>query len=122
MNEVYYRLTNVTYCFPYNTTRYIVNRFSKDCLSEENHKLLGVLAPYIQKKMTEQEVDEFLCKIIKNHPYMKDAIYVEITVDRYTKNYIENYQTLMIRNSDYEKERRSMYVASPIEWRYDYNG
>lgn len=116
MTNSYYQITNVTYCFPYKTACYLKNRFNKNCLLETNLDLLGVLAPYVNKEMTEQEADEFICEIIKGHPYMKDAMNITIDIDCFSKQGVSLYHTMTIKNDNYKKERKE-YVATPIKWR-----
>jgi hypothetical protein len=111
---MFYSISSISYCFPFDTSRHVLNRVFKSVSCEP--ELYGVLAPYIEKKMTEQEADDFLCEVIRKHPYIKDAMWLEIMVEWYDGSAAGIYQVLTIRNPNHGDNRRK-YEPTPIQWR-----
>ena len=98
-----YYINNITCCFPYGTRQ------------EVPYKYLGVLVDCLGV-MGESAMDDIICKIIKNHPIIKDAMWLEFDIDRRTGKYVENYHNIVIKNDNYD-ENKSSYDFTPIEWR-----
>lgn len=111
---MHYSLDMITYCFPYGTRKFAWYRGRKR--NSGKPELHGVITPYIDKKMTEQEADEFLCEIIRRHPFMKDAMWLEFHVMWHDGNARGFYHPLTIKNPECGEENRS-YEPSPIQWR-----
>lgn len=111
---MHYRITLISYCFPYGTRNYIYSRHGNSKYGQSH--LYGVLAPYVDRTMTEQEADDFLCEMIRRHPFVDDAMWLEIHVEWFEGNTSGFYQTLTIRNPNHSSERKQ-YISSPIRWR-----
>lgn len=95
MNEAYYGIVSVSYCFPFCTTQWLLNRFGDINTDMVN---MGVLKKYIGVQMTREEADELLCTIIKRHPFIPHAMELEVEIDRIVADSsFETYQTLTIR-------------------------
>lgn len=113
---MYYAISSITYCFPFDTTRSAMNRHGGHVYG--NPDQYGVLAPWIGKQMTEAEADDLLCQLIRKHPFMKDAMYLRIMVTWHAadRDLSGIYQSLSFSNPDAGSERKQ-YVPSPIQWR-----
>lgn len=103
---MYYSFDVISYCFPFGTRKNLY-RDNLEC---------GVLTPYIGKKMTEKEADDFLCEFIQKHPFMPDAMHLEIHMMWHEGNTSGFYQTLCMKNPNSGKENKK-YSPSPIQWR-----
>lgn len=103
---MYYSFDAISYCFPFDVNKRIYHD-DPNC---------GVLAPYIGKKMAEKEADDFLCEIIQRHPFMPDAMDLEIHMMWHEGNTSGFYQTLRMKNPNDGKENKK-YNPSPIRWR-----
>lgn len=102
----YYKLTHISYCFPYETERFV------------DEKDFGVFKPYLHKKMTEKEADDLLCKIIKKHPFMEDAMFLKFHVSWIDSPRIGSYQVIYVRSEKYNRQREGKNrEPSPIRWR-----
>lgn len=111
---MYYTLDMISYCFPFDTSKRILNRINQRLYGQP--ELYGVLAPYVDKQMTEQEADDFLCEVIRKHPFVKDAMCLDIYVMWHDGNMSGFYQTLNIRNPK-QGVGRQKYEPSPVQWR-----
>ena len=115
-NKMFYKLSSISYTFPYRTRHYIINQFNKNIPSEENMHLCGVLKPYIGKKLTESEADNLLAKIILMHPFMEGAMDIQIEISWFNNGMSGFYQVLNMHNSNDPKESKE-YIPTPIQWR-----
>lgn len=79
---------NVEFCFPYETSQ--TTSFS-------------FLFPNVNiEKMTREEVDDFICKLIKSHPYINNAMYIKFSI-------MEDsgfYHTLTFKNGNHKNQTR----------------
>lgn len=116
---MYYTLSSISYVFPFDTTKYLINSYQKSEPSNEQLVLCGVLAPYIKKKMTEKEADELLSEIIMRHPFIKGAMSIEIQIQYHTNQTTGYYQILTIKNFGVYGKESKPYRPTPIQWRQD---
>lgn len=61
----------------------------------------GVLEQYMGKKFSREEIDEIICEMIKNHPYIPGAWKLEIIIMRFKSIH----QILNFRNYDYHNQK-----------------
>lgn len=111
---MYYSIESISYVFPFGTRQHIYNRIGNSIYAQPD--LYGVLAPCIGKKMSEMEADDLLCELIHGHPFMKDAMHLDIHMMWVEGNMMGFYQTLSFRNNQAGKENKK-YKPSPIQWR-----
>lgn len=88
----YYIDDCITYCYPYETR----NR------TEE----YGVLKEYIGKTFNRDEIDKIICELITRHPYIENAMSLNIRI-LWTEGYIGGfYHTFEFSNDNSEKQKR----------------
>lgn len=106
MEKIFF-VRNVYCCFPYGVSQRIPSG------------KLGVLDKYCGVDLDEQQADDFVCKLIKKHPYIEDATSIQVNVEwRYTEcqNTTGIYHVITIENENRGTENRE-YKLSPICWR-----
>ena len=99
-----YYIANITTCFPFQ---------ARQRVNEENW---GVFAKYYGQNMIEAEIDNVICEIIKKHPFIENAMWLEFHIEWLDDKYISIYHNIMIRNNNYPRESKE-YSISPIQWR-----
>lgn len=111
-----YRVRSVSYCFPYETQDTIYNYHNRSLYGRP--PLYGVLAPYlyVNRTMSEKEADDFLCEVIRRHPFVEGAMWLDILVEWFENNTSGIYHKLHIRNPNHSSERKE-YKPTPIQWR-----
>ena len=87
----YYISEYIKYCYPYDDR----TRTTK----------FGVLEKYIGKMYSREEIDEIICEKIKRHPYIDNAMYLEINIMRSDK-WEGFYHMLKFKNDNYKNQER----------------
>ena len=86
----YYINKIISYCYPYD-----YSRITKD---------YGVLKQYIGKKYSREEIDKIICELITKHPYIENALSLDINIMWGTENVEGYYQMLSFENDNFEKQ------------------
>ena len=94
MEDKKYYVGSISYCFPYDFRRTIQSDFG----GVRHEELLGVLKKYSQLSMSEQEADEFICDLIRKHPYMENSMELVICIMRSDGKSKEFYNIITIKN------------------------
>lgn len=70
---------------------------------------------YSHVTMTRDQADDFVCRLVKGHPYMKDAMYLNFQIMWEENGACGFYHIINIRNEASGKANKK-YTASPIQW------
>ena len=88
-----FKVDYCSYCYPFESDRTV--DFSK-------------LFPNIDvENMTETEIDDWICSLIKQHPYIDGCMRIEFTIRRFNGLGWAVYHSLTFRNTKYDKQKRT---------------
>ena len=96
----YYCIDTVQFCMPCEAPEYLYMRTRKNPhLNLSSY--YGILAPYIGRKMTMAECDDLICQLIKGHPFMENAMDIEVNFVKTNDSSTEYYHCLRFDNPNY---------------------
>lgn len=81
---------HMTYCYPYKTRQRVEN--------------YGVLAEYIGKYFSRDEMDKIICELIMRHPYIEHSMFLEISIMCGDESCSGYYHILSFRNDNDETQ------------------
>lgn len=93
MAKMYFISDYVFYCYPYDTSK--------------RTKDYGVISEYIGKQFTRDEIDKIICELITRHPYIDNAMFLEIHVMwKSNKNGKGYYHSLKFMNYNHRQQTK----------------
>ena len=84
--------SEISTVFPFETSR-----------SVEDY---GVLGPYIERLFDRDKMDEIICEMVKRHPYVSGAMYLDVCVLWVDEQFSGYYHRLRFLNADYKNQPR----------------
>ena len=95
MKKQYYIDNTISLCYPYETSKLVK--------ADE----YGVLAEYVEKRMSRSEIDKVICEMIMRHPFIPGSMSLSVRVMweyGYTTGY---YHTFDFQNDNHDKQQRT---------------
>ena len=88
--------SEISTAFPFETSRLVED--------------YGVLGSYVERLFDRDKMDEIICEMVKRHPYVSGAKYLDVCVlwidEQYNGRFSGYYHRLRFINPDYEDQPR----------------
>ena len=97
MAKQYYIDGHISICYPYEASKSIKS------------DTYGVLAEYVEKRMSRRGIDKIICEMIMRHPYVPGSMSLGIRVmwEDNSGRITGYYHTFDFQNDNYNKQQRT---------------